>query len=114
MGDESAAKAARNYGGAHEKPRAAPIAHEHFGVVVVSCERGDIRPTPRGVFVYGDAAATFDELPPPDIPRREVIDELVAAAGGAAPLHDARWGRDTLAVCLAMLASAREGREVAL
>ena len=28
--------------------------------------------------------------------------------------HDGRWGMATLEVCLAMLQSAREGREIAL
>ena len=44
-----------------------------------------------------------------------VIDELAAAVlDGAAPLHDGAWGLATLEVCIAMLASARESREVAL
>ena len=54
-------------------------------------------------------------MPPPRVPRVEVIDELYAAVvHGQPPLHDGRWGMATLEVCLAMLASAREGRDVAL
>jgi phthalate 4,5-cis-dihydrodiol dehydrogenase len=111
---EAEAKSARNYGGASEKPRSPAVAHEHFGFVLVSCERGDIRPMPNGVHVYGELESRFEPLPAPAIPRREVLDELIAAVGGAPPLHDARWGRDTLEVCLAMLASARERREIRL
>ena len=113
-GSEAEAKSARNYGGPSEKIPAAAVAHEHFGLVIVSCERGDIRPLPTGVHVYGESEARFEPLAPPAIPRREVVDELIAAAEGSPPDHDARWGRDTLAVCLAMLASAREEREVTL
>jgi phthalate 4,5-cis-dihydrodiol dehydrogenase len=44
-----------------------------------------------------------------------VLDEFaVAIAGRIAPLHDGRWGKATLEVCLAMLESSRERREVRL
>jgi phthalate 4,5-cis-dihydrodiol dehydrogenase len=44
-----------------------------------------------------------------------VIDELYAAVvDGKPPLHDGRWAMATLEVCLAMLQSAREGRDVVL
>jgi phthalate 4,5-cis-dihydrodiol dehydrogenase len=114
--EEAAAKNARNYGGErYAKGDGEAPWHEHFGLVVASCERGDVRPTPRGVMVYGDAAREFQPLDKPAVPRAEVIDELCAAAFSArAPLHNGRWGRASLEVCLAMLRSAREQREVAL
>lgn len=115
-GAEAAAKAARNYGGANPaKGSAEPPWHEHFGLVVVSCERGDIRPTPSGVIVYGDESQRTEALAKPAVPRSEVIDELCAAVfEGRAPLHDGQWGLATLEVCVAMLRSARECREVEL
>ncbi len=114
--EESAAKAARNYGGSARTPSVAEGAgHQHFGLVLVSCERADLRPLPNGVMIYGDGDARLDPLSPPLVPRVEVIDELHAAVvQGRAPLHDGRWGMATLEVCLAMLASAREGRDIAL
>lgn len=112
---EAAAKSARNYGGKGHVAPAQPPWHEHFGLVVASCERGDVRPTPQGVMVYGDERREFIALDKPPVPRAAVIDELCAAVfEGRAPLHDGRWGRATLEVCLAMLRSAREGGEVAL
>ncbi len=82
---------------------------------MVSCERGDVRPAPSSVIVYGDDAARTELLGKPQVPRAEVIDELVAAvADGVAPLHDGAWGLATLEACLAMLDSARSGLEVAL
>ncbi len=114
---EAAAKNARNYGGAGHVPPAREDApwHEHFGFVLVSCERADLRPTPKGVLVYGDEARRFEPLDKPPVPRAAVIDELCdAAMGGKPPLHDGAWGLATLEVCVAMLRSAREGREVAL
>ena len=111
---EAAMKAARNYGGANEAEPPRAIAHPHFGFVIVSCERGDVRPMPTGVFVYGDEMRRFEPLPAPGIPRREVIDEFVRAIESGNPAtHDGAWARETLAVCLAMLTSARENREIA-
>jgi len=114
--EEGAAKAARNYGGSAAAPSAAEGGgHQHFGLVLVSCERGDLRPLPGGVMIYGDADERLDPLPPPRVPRVEVIDELYAAVvHGRPPLHDGRWGMATLEVCVAMLTSVREKRDVAL
>ena len=81
----------------------------------VSCDRGDIRPQPDGVQVYVDDAREFRPLPAPDVPRREVIDELYAAiVDGVVPVHSGAWGRATLEVCRAVIQSAKEGREVRL
>ena len=115
--DELALKNARNFGGDEFQATAADNLHwhQHFGHVVVSCERADLRPLPTGVMIYGDAAARLDPLPKPQIPRAEVIDELYAAVVlNRPPLHDGRWAMATLEVCLAMLASARERREIIL
>jgi phthalate 4,5-cis-dihydrodiol dehydrogenase len=109
------AKNARNYGGT--RPVALPHApwHEHFGFIVASCEHGDVRPLPNGVMVYGDHTREMLALEKPRVPRGEVIDELYdAIVHGRAPLHDGRWGAATLEVCLAILRSAREQREVVL
>jgi phthalate 4,5-cis-dihydrodiol dehydrogenase len=49
------------------------------------------------------------------VPRVEVIDELYAAVvSGRTPLHGGRWAMATLEVCLAMLRSAGEQRDVVL
>ncbi len=114
-GDELSLKAARNYGGPAFRPPAAQDAHQHFGELIVSCERADLRPLPTGVMIYADGEQRLDPLPPPRVPRAEVIDELYeAAVNGRPPLHGGKWAMATLEVCLAMLRSAREGREVAL
>jgi phthalate 4,5-cis-dihydrodiol dehydrogenase len=57
----------------------------------------------------------LEAVAPPAVPRAEVLDELCDAVAGLRPaLHTGRWGQATLGVCLAILASAREGREIAL
>jgi phthalate 4,5-cis-dihydrodiol dehydrogenase len=70
---------------------------------------------PNGVMIYQNGAGTLDPLPPPTVLRAEVIDELYGAVvDGRAPLHDGAWATATLEVCLALLTSAREERDVAL
>jgi phthalate 4,5-cis-dihydrodiol dehydrogenase len=112
---EAALKHARSYGGSafSDADAGARRRHEHFGPCIVSCERADLRPLPDGVMIHGDDAVRFDALVPPVIPRREVIDEVHAAiVAGMAPLHDGRWARATLDVCLALRRSALERRDV--
>ena len=112
---EAAMKAARNYGGANFMPSAASIPgqrHPHFGHILVSCEKADLRPTPSGIAVYGNERQEFIELAPPGVPRIEVIDELVAAVlQDHAPLHSGEWSRASTEACLAILESAKSGRE---
>lgn len=117
--EEAALKEKRAYGvgGGAAEARAAPPppAYNHFGLVIASCEKADLRPTARGVLVYGDDERWFEPLPPPEIPRSEVIDELHAAVlHGLPPLHDGEWGLATAEICLALLQSARSGHDVML
>jgi len=114
--EEAALKNARSYGGpTWRESTEQPLAHQHFGMIIVSCEGADLRPMPDGVMIYRAGTAQLDPLPPPTIPRGEVIDELYAAmVEGKPPLHDGAWGMATLEVCRAILQSAREGRDVAL
>jgi phthalate 4,5-cis-dihydrodiol dehydrogenase len=112
---EAALKNARAYGGLSYRASssAEPPRHQHFGFVIASCERADLRPLPNGVMVYGDGEAKLDPLPAPAIPRVEVIDELYGAVVNARPpLHGGEWSLATLEVCLAILQSARQGREI--
>ena len=116
-GVEAALKSARNYGGAgYRMPLAAPgLQHQHFGFVVASCEKADLRPLPSGVMIYADETQRLDALAPPEIPRSEVIGELhEAVVNGKPPLHSGEWARATLEVCLAILRSAREGQPISL
>lgn len=112
---ESAAKEARTYGASDEGNHGnLPPAHEHFGPLIVSCEHADLRPTPKGVWIYGDERR-FEPLPQLTVPREAVIDELhEALRADHKPLHDGAWGMATLEVCLAMLESSRTGRDVPL
>ena len=109
---ESALKRRRAYGAA-ELPPAAPH-HEHFGPVIVCCERGDIRLTPDGIWVYSDERR-FEPAPRLAGPRTPVLDALFAAVRtGIRPVQTGRWGLASLEVCHAILQSARSGAPVPL
>ncbi|SAK86724.1 oxidoreductase domain-containing protein [Caballeronia hypogeia] len=117
--EETRLKAAGTYGGesylAPSRTKPDTRAHQHFGPLIVSCERGDLRPLPDAIFIYGDERCERHALPAPRVPRVEVIDELIAAVhGDIAPLHDGAWARGTLEICLAMLRSSHEQRDVVI
>ena len=118
-GDESAeaqAKAERNFGGTQYEPvpQDAPTSCQHFGPVIVSCDRADLRLQPDGVDLIDRHGTRRLAAPVPTVPRAEVVDELWAALRqGVQPRHDGRWSRATLAVCLAILDSHRLGADVA-
>jgi len=111
---EAALKAERAYGAAAAEPPPAAH-HEHFGPVIVCCERADLRPTAEGVIVHADLETTFEPAPPPTVPRAGVVDELWGAVVEGRPaLHSGEWGLENLEVCLAILRSSAEGREIDL
>ncbi|MBW8904650.1 MAG: Gfo/Idh/MocA family oxidoreductase [Betaproteobacteria bacterium] len=115
VSDEMQLKNERNYGGAKQAKAPSALLHQHFGVLIASCERADLRPLPEGVWIYADGERRLEPLPPPKVQRAEVIDELYAAVVDARPpVHDGEWALATTEVCLAILQSAKERREVAL
>jgi phthalate 4,5-cis-dihydrodiol dehydrogenase len=112
--EEAALKYQRTYGMMRSASKP-PVAHNQFGMVIASCDGADLRPMADGVMVYGDERAWLDALAPPAVPRGEVIDELCDAIAGVRPAtHTGEWAMATLEVCLAILESARSGREVTL
>jgi hypothetical protein len=66
MCNEAEARDRRAYGPSGlDAFRVGNVSHNHFGLVLVSCERADLRPTPRGVWIYADDGRQLDELPGP-------------------------------------------------
>ena len=113
--EETALKAARNYGGKLYTPNLAlptGLAHQHFGQLIISCEKADLRPSATGIAIYSDSEKRIDPLPAPRIPREEVINELFDCVVNDKPAkHSGEWARATTAVCLAILESAKSGRD---
>ena len=105
------------YKGLGDRAASGPQNQPRFGVMVVSCERGDLRPTANGVAVYTAEGMREEPIAPGrGVPGRgDVMDELYNAVVNGAPLvHDARWGKATVEVSLAILESARTQQEIAL
>ena len=85
-----------------------------FGITIIACEHGVIRQSPNGLFVYGEHGK--EEIPcAKDEGRAAELKSLQEAiAEKRAPFLDGRWGKATLEVCLAMLQSSKERREITL
>jgi phthalate 4,5-cis-dihydrodiol dehydrogenase len=85
-----------------------------FGITVVACEEGIIRQSPNGLFVYSDKGR--EEIPcGKDEGRAAELKSLQDAIDeNRPPFLDGRWGKATLEVCLAMLESSKERREITL
>ncbi|MTD55484.1 Gfo/Idh/MocA family protein [Amycolatopsis pithecellobii] len=85
------------------------------GVVIVNCERGVLRQSARGLFVYDENGDLEEENVPPGDANTEAAAQLHAAlVRGRPPRHDGQWGRDTLAAVVALASSGRTGHIVEL
>jgi phthalate 4,5-cis-dihydrodiol dehydrogenase len=104
------------YGGSRMRLASGPAPHPPFyGLTLVSGEKGDIRQSANGLFVYGEEAKREIPLPTDETGRDAVVRELYdAVVHGCPPAHGGRWGKANLEVCLAVLASARDRTEVVL
>jgi phthalate 4,5-cis-dihydrodiol dehydrogenase len=94
-----------------------PPHQPHFGLMIVTCARGEMRASADGVIVYGVNGKRELALPPSaSMPgRSEVLDDMIAAVRtGRRPLQDGRWAKANVEVTLALLRSARERREIML
>jgi phthalate 4,5-cis-dihydrodiol dehydrogenase len=85
-----------------------------FGLTMVSCERGVIRQSPDGLYIYGESGC--EEVPVDRSLGRtaELIELRDALAQGRPVFPDGKWGRATLEVCLGILESSRRHCDIAL
>jgi len=112
------------YGGAHagewffQGRTGPPKGESHqpfFGLTIVSCEQGDMRQSPDGLYLY--TAAGWKEISVarrPFGPAAEMRELYDAVVNKQQPLRDGRWGAATLEVAFAALESAATGSEVTL
>ncbi|MEJ0024746.1 MAG: Gfo/Idh/MocA family oxidoreductase [Rhizomicrobium sp.] len=115
-GEEALLRRVRyGYGGGAHAPRDEPLHQPHFGILVVSCEKGDLKPSRDGVTLYAEDGVRDVALAGGRRPgHRLVLDDLCAAVhDGVPPQQDGLFGRETLRICLAIQRSAAERREVA-
>jgi phthalate 4,5-cis-dihydrodiol dehydrogenase len=115
--DEARGRTASGFAGKGIAKPSGPMHHPHFGLLIVSCEGADLRPSHDGVLIYDDNGVREMIAPPARVyPNKDgVIDELYEAiVTGKPPLHDGQWGTDTMAASIALLQSARERRIITL
>ncbi|MBI3061853.1 MAG: Gfo/Idh/MocA family oxidoreductase [Deltaproteobacteria bacterium] len=119
--DENADKDAMRIGGAQEgalfrrRGERRPWVPNDLGILIVSCERGDIRQSQYGVYVYSDDGIQDVPLPEQGSSRRAELEELYNAVVLNRPIrHTGPWGMATLEVCLAIMQSSKERREIFL
>ncbi len=89
----------------------------HFGFLIASCARADLRPTADGLTVYAKEGVHSIVLPGTNsfAGHINVWNDCADAIHGHKPcLHDGRFARDTLRISQALLQSARENREIVL
>jgi phthalate 4,5-cis-dihydrodiol dehydrogenase len=110
---DAEAKSARNAGSSNAAGTRAHIGW--FGITVASCERGDVRQSPNGLYVYD--ANGRREIPVSGgrgtgmLEMREMFECL---SEGTPIVHDGRWALATLEVQMAILESGSERREIML
>ncbi len=86
-----------------------------FGPLIATCEKGDLRQSQDGILIYGDKEKKEIPLEQAMVGRQAEVTELYEAVMNGRPMfHDGRWGEATLEVCLAILQSTAERREVYL
>ena len=105
------------YGGAGGGPgaetEAGPRHQPFFGLTVVTCEKGEMRQSRDGLYIYDDHGRREIPVEPRVRGREAELREFHdAILHDRQPFHDGRWGEATLEVCLGVLESAKERREV--
>jgi len=111
-GDELQAKRARAEG--REEDDLAP--HQpFFGWTIASCEGGDIRQSPTGLYLYTERGREEVPLPLDRSTRDLLLAEFYEAITTGRPtLHDGHWGRANLEICVAAIASSAADADVPL
>jgi phthalate 4,5-cis-dihydrodiol dehydrogenase len=83
-----------------------------FGITLVSCERGALRQSSEGVFLYDEQGRAEIPCQRWDGPLKVELDEFQRSITQDQLMpHDGKWGKATLEVCLAILQSSRDGSE---
>jgi phthalate 4,5-cis-dihydrodiol dehydrogenase len=88
-----------------------------LGIVIISCEGGDIRQSPDGIYVYDDAGVREFKIARGASPStwylqlQELYNVVVF---GQKDFHNGRWGMATLEAALAISESAETNRDVGL
>jgi phthalate 4,5-cis-dihydrodiol dehydrogenase len=114
---ETTLKRAQRYGAASRAGRAPRRSTSWVlgGPLIVTCEQGDVRLIPGGLRVYSDEDTWDIPISTETDGRHGIVNQMYeAVVSGRRPSADGLWGKATLEVLLAVLASARARKEVFL
>lgn len=122
--DETADKQSIRIGGAREKEyfyddTGKPWVPEDMGFAIASLDRADLRQSQFGLFIHDDDGKHDVPVVSQEmtgmVQRRAELEELYDAVVHGKPLwHAGRWGLATLEVCLAIIESGRQRKEIML
>lgn len=85
-----------------------------YGLTIVSCENGEMRQSPDGVYVYDDNGCEEIVCDPYRDRAIEIAEVRDALREDRASFPDARWARASLEVILGILESGRTHKDVAM
>lgn len=103
------------YGSKNRLQEHIPKKQPFFGLTMVSCEKGVIRQSPEGLYVYTQVGREEVLWEPLNLGRGwEMLELYQAIQEDRDPFLDAYWGKATLELCLAILRSSQERREIML
>lgn len=98
-----------------EVPSARRPRQPFFGLTLVSCERGALRQSSEGVFIYDEQGRTEVACTDWQGPLRVELGDFYKAVMENRPVpHNGHWGKATLEVCLAILKSSQDSQEQSL
>jgi len=119
--EEEALKEARRYTAGGKSPTGAEAAqaeqpsHSAFGLTIATCEKADIRQSPHGLWVYDESGKHEITVPKDQVRGDAEFEEMYeAVVNRRHVVHDGRWGEATHEVTMAIMESARTGKEVVL
>ena len=99
--------------GEGRRPRDPKVTQPNFfGLMIVSCEQGDMRQHPEGLYLYTERGRELIKVPAK--PGAEMREMVGAINEGRPTFPDHNWGRATLECCIGMIESSRQRKEVYL
>ena len=121
--DEEAGKETSRFGGSAEGTIVGgsadrPWTPGNLGVLIASCQDGDVRMSPKGMYIYDNDGMREVAVPQSGGPGMSLASEVMelydAVRHDKPMLHDGRWGMATAEVQWAMLESAKQRKEIML
>lgn len=86
-----------------------------LGIVIVSCEKGEMRHSPHGIYVYSNEGLEELKVNSDPLYRDQELEELFNAVRHDKPVfHSGAWGMATLEVAVAINESSRTHKDIVL